>query len=61
MPKITQHNIIDVSVTKFLNQCTPEELMELVILLNSKKYQFIIENHLKKHHEQALPTHRSNL
>ena len=45
MPKITQHNQIDITPEKFLNACTPEELIEVDLLLSSAYYQNKIQSH----------------
>lgn len=35
MPKITQHNVIDITPEKFINSCSRIELIELDLLLGS--------------------------
>ena len=39
MPKISQHNEIDITPEKFLRNCSRQELIELDILLSSNHYQ----------------------
>lgn len=48
MPKIRQFNEIDVTPEKFLNACSPEELIEVELLLSSAYYQNKIEPHNSK-------------
>jgi hypothetical protein len=39
MPTITQQNFIDITPEKFLEACSPVELMELDLLLGSPRFQ----------------------
>jgi hypothetical protein len=52
MPKITQINQIDISPEKFLNACSPEELIEVELLLYSPRFQDKIPPHNSKIIEQ---------
>jgi len=46
MPKIQKIFTLDVTPEKFLNSCSAEELIELVMLVNKPIYQTKIENHI---------------
>lgn len=39
MPKIDQHHTIDITVEKFLNACSANELQEVDLLIQSNRYQ----------------------
>jgi len=39
MPKITEVNVIDISPEKFLRNCSPTELIEIDLLIQSPFYQ----------------------
>ncbi len=52
MPKITQVNQIDITPEKFLNACSPEELIEVELLLSSPHYQNKMPPHNSKIIEQ---------
>jgi hypothetical protein len=39
MPKIQQLNLIEIDPKKFLDACSPQELIEVDILLSSSYYQ----------------------
>lgn len=39
MPKFSKHISIQITPKQFLNNCSPNELRELELLLNSKFYQ----------------------
>lgn len=47
MPKVQKVFNLEVTPEKFLNACDGAELVELIMLLNSTKYQ----ERLKKHQE----------
>lgn len=57
MPEIKQFNIIEISPEKFLDACSPEELQELHLLLDSPKYWNKIKHHCEDlneiHHEES--------
>lgn len=46
MPKIQKIFELDVTPEKFLNACSPEELMELELLLSKKEFQQKISEHI---------------
>lgn len=46
MPKIQKLFTLEVTPEKFLNSCTPEELMETSLLVLSPQYQNKIKEHL---------------
>ncbi|MCI2229562.1 hypothetical protein MC378_10320 [Polaribacter sp. MSW13] len=47
MPKIEKVFTLDVTPTKFLEACSGEELIELELLLSSKRFQTRIDVHRK--------------
>jgi len=44
MPKIQQHNVIDISPEKFLGQCSPAEIYETSLLLQTSRYETVIRS-----------------
>lgn len=47
MPKVQKIFTLEVTPTKFLEACSGEELIELEMLLSSKRFQTIIDVHKK--------------
>lgn len=47
MPKVQKIFTLDVSPTKFLEACSGEELIELELLLSSKRFQTRIDVYKK--------------
>jgi len=43
MPKLTKQFTLDITVQRFLNACSDDEIYELWLLLSSPKYQGIIK------------------
>jgi len=43
MPKIENNHTIEIKPERFLNACTPEELYEVDLLIQQKRYQDKIE------------------
>ena len=54
MPKITKQFTLDITVQRFLNACSDDEIYELWLLLSSPKYQAIFRAKDKPFIEKAL-------
>ena len=55
MPVIKQYHEINVSPNKFLENCSPEELYETMLLLESPRYQNQIIPIMYSHNELPNP------
>lgn len=53
MPVVQKIFCLDVNPEKFLSACSPDELIEVELLLGSPRYQNVIRNHLKKHGNES--------
>lgn len=53
MPTIQKIFLLDMSPQKFLDACTPEELIEVELLISSPQYQSIIHNHIKQYGNES--------
>lgn len=45
MPTISKVLLLDVTPEKYLNACSPEEIIETWLLINSERFQSIINTH----------------
>ena len=52
MPKIVKVLSIDITPEKFLSNCTPEELMEVELLICSPRFRVPVWNHNQKQTKQ---------
>ena len=55
MPKLTKQFTLDITVQRFLNACSDDEIYELWLLLSSPKYQGIFRAKDKPFIEKAFP------